>query len=96
MESEVQALFWSDTYNGIGGGGLFQPDCVIDVSAHWQQKLTAINAHSSQNPGVYTAMITRQCAMHGARSGVLFAEGFRRAPLFGRARRASDSLWRHV
>jgi LmbE family N-acetylglucosaminyl deacetylase len=92
-ESDVRALFWSDTYNGAGETGLFQPDTFVDVSGHWEAKLEALTAHQSQGPEHYVAMVSRQCSLHGARSGVRYAEGFVRVSVFGRGRRARASLW---
>ena len=93
IEAHVQAVFWSDTYNGLGTSGAFEPDSVVDVSAVWREKLEALDAHSSQHPETYAAMIDRQCGLHGARAGVNYAEGFRRAPLFGRVKRPLSTLW---
>lgn len=92
-ENDVRALYWSDTYNGAGARGLFEPDALVDVSGVWEAKLAAIGAHRSQLPEHYAAMIGRQCGMHGVRGGVAYAEGFRRVSLFGRARRATATLW---
>jgi len=93
VEGTLQALLWSDTYNGQGTGGTFEPDCLIDVSPHWEGKLEALSAHQSQRPEQYAAMTGRTCALHGARAGVHWAEGFRRVPFIGIARRASANLW---
>jgi LmbE family N-acetylglucosaminyl deacetylase len=96
VENEVHGLFWSDTYNGVGARGIFEPDCLVDVSGVWDAKLAAIGAHRSQLSDDYAEMIGRQCGMHGVRGGVAYAEGFRRVPLFGRARRAAPNLWPHL
>lgn len=91
-ENTLQALYWSDTYNGAGLHGNFEPDCLVDVTPYWDDKIAALGAHMSQGPSFYVEMISRQCSLHGARSGVRFAEGFRRAPFIGRGRRASRLL----
>lgn len=95
VERDIQAVFWSDTYNSMGVTGIFQPDCLIDVTAFWEGKLEALNAHQSQGPAHYAEMTGRQCAAHGSRSGVAFAEGFKRVPLFGRGQRAATTLWQY-
>ena len=92
-ERDLRALLWSDTYNGSGTAGPFAPDCLVDVSPHWEGKLAALAAHQSQRPEQYVAMAERACALHGARSGVAWAEGFRRVPFIGAGRRASATLW---
>ena len=92
-ENDLRALYWSDTYNGTGAQGLFTPDCMIDVSSVWEAKLAAIAAHQSQEVARYVEMVTHQCAIHGARSGVRWAEGFRRVPFIGRGRGARATLW---
>jgi LmbE family N-acetylglucosaminyl deacetylase len=91
-ERTLQALYWSDTYNGAGLHGDFEPDCLVDVTPYWEAKIAALNAHVSQNPPHYVEMIGRQCGLHGARSGVRVAEGFRRAPFLGKGRRAGRLL----
>ncbi len=96
VENSLQAMYWSDTYNGLGLHGAFEPDCLVDVSSQWEAKLTALHAHASQQPQQYVDMTTRQCALHGARGGVRYAEGFRRVPLFGRVRSARASLWEDI
>lgn len=95
-EGDVEALFWSDTYNGLGETALFQPDTLVDVTAQWDAKLAALAAHESQRPEQYVSMTGRQCSLHGARSGVAFAEGFARVPFIGRGRRARPTLWGSV
>ena len=92
-EGTLQALLWSDTYNGLGTRGTFEADCLVDVSRYWEGKLEALSAHKSQRPEQYVAMTGRTCALHGARAGVPLAEGFRRVPFIGTARRASANLW---
>ena len=91
-ENEIEALFWSDTYNGIGSSGLFNPQCLVDISGHFQAKCDAISAHQSQAVAHYLQMAARQNGSHGARAGVAYAEGFLRVPLFGRSHRAAPSL----
>ena len=93
VEGSLQALLWSDTYNGLGTGGIFEPDCLVDVSPHWEGKLAALSAHQSQRPEQYVAMTGRACALHGARAGVPWAEGFLRVPFIGVGRQASTTLW---
>ena len=93
VEGSLQALLWSDTYNGLGTGGTFEPDCLVDVSPHWEGKLAALSTHQSQRPEQYVAMAGRACALHGARAGVPWAEGFLRVPFIGVGRRASTTLW---
>jgi LmbE family N-acetylglucosaminyl deacetylase len=92
-EDDLEAVFWSDTYNGIGTPGPFPADAFIDVSDVWNAKLAAIKEHQSQQPTSYCEMIGRQCAAHGAVCGVSFAEGFRRVPFLGTGRRAAATLW---
>lgn len=91
-ENELRGLFWCDTYNGLGLARQFEADCCVDVSAVWDQKMAALMAHESQDPRAYCEMTRRQCALHGARSGVAFAEGFLHVPLFGRGRRARATI----
>ena len=93
VENDLAALISCDTYNGVGVVGRFQPDYLVDVSAVWRTKIAAIMAHASQGPDYYSAMISRQCAIHGAAGGVNMAEGFVRVPFLGRARTARRSLW---
>jgi len=92
-ENDLQALYWSDTYNGTGAQGLFTPDCLIDVSDVWEEKLAAIAVHERQPFAHYVEMVTHQCAIHGARGGVRWAEGLRRVPIIGKGRRARSTLW---
>lgn len=96
IESQLCAVYWSDTYNSQGAESIFQPDVCVDVSAVWTQKLAALGAHTSQNPDEYVEMICRQGWLHGARAGVAVAEGFRRVDLFGHSRRAVTNLWDDV
>lgn len=96
IEDTLQGVYWSDTYNSLGITGIFEPDVVIDVSDQWDTKLAAIQAHQSQHPERYVAMTTRQCELHGERSGVRYAEGFQRVYLFGRGRRAVSTLWERL
>jgi LmbE family N-acetylglucosaminyl deacetylase len=91
-ERTLRALYWSDTYNGAGLYGTFEPDCLVDVTPYWEAKIAALGAHVSQNPPHYVEMIGRQCGLHGVRSGVPLAEGFRRAPFLGTGRRAGPLL----
>lgn len=95
-ERDLEGLFWSDTYNGIGETSVFRPDALVDVTTHWEAKLAALAAHESQQPEQYVAMTGRQCSLHGARSGVAYAEGFVRVPFIGRGRRARGSLWESI
>jgi N-acetylglucosamine malate deacetylase 1 len=95
-ERDLEALFWSDTYNGAGETGLFHPNALVDVTAHWEAKLAALAAHVSQRPEQYVAMAGRQCSLHGARSGVAYAEGFLRVPFIGRGRHARPTLWESI
>jgi N-acetylglucosamine malate deacetylase 1 len=96
VENAVQAVFWCDTYNSLGLADQFQPDCHVDVSATWERKVAAIMKHESQTPAHYCEMIRRQCAMHGARSGVAYAEGFMQVRIAGRGPRARATLWERL
>ncbi len=95
-ESDLRALLSCDTYDGVGIAGLFQPDYLVDVTEVWSAKLAAIHAHAGQGPEHYCRMIARQCALHGARGAVQYAEGFIHVPYIGRGRRARSSLWHFV
>ncbi|HWE62637.1 MAG TPA: PIG-L deacetylase family protein, partial [Chloroflexota bacterium] len=57
VERTLHALYWSDTYNGVGVGGFFAPDCLVDVTPHWEEKLAAIRQHQSQEPEYYVDMV---------------------------------------
>ncbi len=92
-DKDLHSLLWSDTYNGLGATGTFEPDCLVDVSPHWEGKLAALATHETQRPEYMVAITSRTCALHGARSGVAWAEGFRRVPFIGAGRRASATLW---
>jgi LmbE family N-acetylglucosaminyl deacetylase len=96
VENELKALVSCDTYNGVGVSRRFEPDCLIDVSSIWTEKLEAIRAHASQNPEHYCRMITRQCALFGSIGGVAFAEGFIRVPFLGLGRAARSTLWDYL
>ena len=95
-ENDLRALVSCDTYNGIGLRGHFESDYLVDVSSSWERKVSAISAHASQGPERYCRMIARQCALHGARGGVTYAEGFVRVPFLGRDRLARSTLWDHL
>ena len=90
------AVFWSDTYGGLGAHGPFAPDCLVDVSTVWAEKRAAILAHQSQNPDSYLQMAEAQCGLHGIHGQVRYAEGFIRVPFFSRGRKAKASLWEHL
>jgi len=92
-EADLEAVFWSDTYNGIGTPGPFPADAFVDVSDVWNAKIAAIMEHHSQEPDQYREMVGRQCAMHGAVCGISLAEGFRRVPFMGTGRHAGTTLW---
>jgi N-acetylglucosamine malate deacetylase 1 len=90
------AVFWSDTYGGLGAHGPFVPDCLVDVTAVWEEKQAAIQAHLSQNPDSYARMAEAQCGLHGIHGQVRYAEGFIRVPFFSRGRKAKPNLWEHL
>lgn len=81
-----KALFVCDTYHSVGLISTFQPSCYIDVSDVWEQKLQAIDAHTSQSPSLWKEMISNQARLYGARIGRAFAEGFLEMPILGRFR----------
>ena len=73
---------WScDTYGALGRHGSFEVEWYIDVSAVWEQKIHALEAHASQTPAHWISLLTRHCAFYGARCNRPYAEGFRRLPL---------------
>ncbi|MCL4507913.1 MAG: PIG-L family deacetylase [Chloroflexi bacterium] len=80
----IDLFLQCDTYLGTGKVGLFTPELYLDVSEVWPQKLDAIRKHASQDPEHYVEITERQCWLHGARSKVRYAEGFRRIPVYGR------------
>jgi LmbE family N-acetylglucosaminyl deacetylase len=90
------AVFWSDTYGGLGVRGPFAPDCLVDVTAVWDRKREAIQAHRSQNPDQYLHMAELQCGLHGVHGQTRYAEGYIRVPFFSRGRMARPSLWEHL
>jgi len=90
------AVFWSDTYGGLGARGPFVADCLVDVTGVWEQKRAAILAHQSQDPEHYLQMMESQCGLHGIHGQVRYAEGFIRVPFFSRGRKAMATLWTHL
>jgi LmbE family N-acetylglucosaminyl deacetylase len=73
---------WScDTYGAMGRHSGFEPEWYIDVSAVWEHKIHALQAHQSQNPDHWIDLIQRHNAFYGARCNRPYAEGFRRLPL---------------
>ncbi len=73
---------WScDTYNALGSRGAFDPEWYIDVSAVWEQKIHALEAHQSQTPAHWLDLMRRHNAFYGARCNRQYTEGFRRLPL---------------
>jgi LmbE family N-acetylglucosaminyl deacetylase len=73
---------WScDTYGALGGRGGFEAEWYIDISAVWEQKIHALEAHQSQNPAHWLELTRRHNAFYGSRCNRQYAEGFRRLPL---------------
>jgi LmbE family N-acetylglucosaminyl deacetylase len=68
----------------------------VDVTAVWEEKQAAIQAHVSQNPDSYVRMAEAQCGLHGIHGQVRYAEGFIRVPFFSRGRKAKPDLWEHL
>lgn len=91
-ETKNIAVYACDSYNSLGGSGAFPGKLYIDVSGVWTRKLEAVRAHQSQRPEQYAAMIEAQCRLHGARSGVTYAECYHRVALGGQVMAASY-LW---
>jgi hypothetical protein len=77
-------IFCCDTYNSVGIHGPFEPDRFVDVTGVWDQKLTALGFHKTQDLTLFRGMAERQCAAHGKKTDVGKAEGFLYFPLFGR------------
>jgi len=92
LSQTLRHVLSCDTYLGQGRAGLFQPDVMIDVTDVWIDKVAAINVHQTQSPDQYVQAIERQCWIHGARSGVKYAEGFRHIPVYGRMGAALTTL----
>ncbi len=76
----VPVLFM-DTMNGTG----FAPSHWVDVTAHWPAKTAAILTHTSQDPGRFVDMASRQAAFRAGEcnaSPEARAEAFLFAPRF--------------
>ena len=79
----IPRLFCCDNIGSMGLHGPFNPDRYVDVTAAWEKKIAAINAHQSQILDYYLSMIEKQCIAHGQASGKQRAEAFLYLPFFG-------------
>ncbi|WP_327011639.1 GlcNAc-PI de-N-acetylase [Dactylosporangium sp. NBC_01737] len=78
--------YHSDGYNNLDQHGrpLELPN-IIDVSEHWQTKLTALGGHASQPiTDHFGPMADALGTLHGQRIGTTRAEAFRAIPILGR------------
>lgn len=77
-------VFACDTYNSLARSGeVFTPSDVIDISEVRQRKCDLLAVYESQPMDYFRPMIERQERMHGARTGVEFAEAFRQVVVLG-------------
>jgi LmbE family N-acetylglucosaminyl deacetylase len=78
-------VYSCDTYNSLGREptATFEPTDIIDISDVWDRKLQLLAVYQSQPIDHFSAMAERQGKLHGARTGVRFAEAFRQIPVLG-------------
>jgi LmbE family N-acetylglucosaminyl deacetylase len=78
-------VFSCDTYNSVGrtASDVFIPTDVIDISEVWEQKRDLISVYVSQPISYFLTMVERQERVHGARTGIEFAEAFRQVVVLG-------------
>jgi N-acetylglucosamine malate deacetylase 1 len=78
--------YHSDGYNNLDQHGRpLELPTIMDVSEHWQTKLDALGAHTSQPiTNHFAPMAETLGSLHGQRIGIARAEGFRAIPILGR------------
>jgi LmbE family N-acetylglucosaminyl deacetylase len=82
-----QRWYSLDTYYSTESVGF---PILIDISSHFQQKLSALDCHNSQSPGDLAEMARTMNALHGQRIRVQYAEAFYPFPLLGRLPRLRE------
>jgi N-acetylglucosamine malate deacetylase 1 len=83
---QPKRLYHCDSYNTLDqtGNPLYLPT-IVDVTQHWDTKINALRAHSSQPIfDHFGPMADTLSRLHGGRIGVRHAEGFRPLPILGR------------
>jgi LmbE family N-acetylglucosaminyl deacetylase len=73
--------YWCDTYNSTSKVGF---PLLIDISAYFDRKCSALECHRSQSPVHLVEMAQAMNALHGGRIRVKYAEAFYVFPLLGR------------
>ena len=86
-------VYESSTYLGRTTNGLFTPSTLIDVSAVWDRKVSALRCYRSQDPETLLSFIDAQTRFYGSLCGVNRAEGFRLYPLLGQGWHAENLFW---
>ena len=73
-------VLWADTFMGAG----FMPTHVVDISAHFETKCTAIRAHASQDPERFVASAKQLNGFRAAQANAPggFAEAWRFEPSY--------------
>lgn len=80
-----KCLLCADTYNEICLNGVFVPNVYIDISSHFDQKLSAIAQHKSQPFEMWQKIAADQNTLLGSRiSGTKYVEGFIQMPILGK------------
>lgn len=82
-----QRWYSLDTYYSTESVGF---PILIDISSHFQQKLSALDCHHSQTPGDLAEMARTMNALHGQRIRVQYAEAFYPFSLLGRLPRLRE------
>lgn len=77
-------LYTCDTYESVSLNGPIQASHIVDVTATFDIKLSALQAHESQPLEHFAGMARRIGALWGARVGTRWAEAFSAIPILGR------------
>jgi LmbE family N-acetylglucosaminyl deacetylase len=87
-------LYSCDCYNSVGItlDKHFIPTDFVDITNEWEQKMELISIYQSQPVNHWQKMIEIQNRLHGARSGVEYAEGYIQIPILGVIRNNSKFL----
>lgn len=78
-------LYACDTYNSLTLGGPVAASVIVDITATFEQKMTALREHRSQPiTDHFGPMAENLGALWGARIGTAHAEAFTALPILGR------------
>jgi LmbE family N-acetylglucosaminyl deacetylase len=74
----IPSIFSANTYRGMGLRGPVVLDTFVDISAVWETKARALEAHRSQGATEWIPRLRTTLEALGSRAGYAVAEGFRR------------------